>query len=99
MEELWKDIPGFEGIYQVSNLGRVKRLKRTIPHNLTGRTQTLKERVLTPYTNKYGYTFVHIAANKLANTLFVHKLVAMTFLGHKPCGHKIVVDHKDNNKI
>ena len=50
MNEIWKDIKGFEGIYQISNLGKVKSLSRNYKHNMFGRETIIKkskERILT----------------------------------------------------
>ena len=80
MEEIWKDIPGYEGIYQASTEGRIKSLKFN------------KEKILKP-GNCRGYNLVGlgIAGNK--NYIQVYKLIAITFLGHAPSGHKLVIDH------
>ena len=52
-EEIWKDIPGYEGLYQISNFGRVKSLKR--PYENNGGIQWTKERILSPGKDKDGY--------------------------------------------
>jgi len=85
--EAWKDIPEFEGIYQVSNLGNVRSLKFN------------KLKVLKKSINKRGRYRVSLCKDgyKLTNCK-ISQLSAMAFLNHKPCGHKIVVDHIDNNK-
>ena len=82
MEEIWKDITGYEGIYQVSNLGRVRSFKI----KKTGKL--LKPR------NSHGYLYVYLGKNYP-----IHQLVAMVFLNHTPDGHKIIVDHIDNNSL
>jgi hypothetical protein len=86
MEEIWKDIPVYEGIYQVSNLGRIKSLKFG------------KEKILNGWIRRDGYIAVNLMYNK-RKTYRLHQLIAITFLNHKPNGHKIVVDHIDNNKL
>ena len=83
-EENWKDVEGYEGLYQVSDLGRVKSLKFG------------KERVLKGNINSSGYLSVGLCKNEKAKTVMVHQLMAMTFLDHKPNGHKLVVDHINN---
>jgi hypothetical protein len=87
--EVFKSVPSFED-YEVSNLGRVKSLKNG------------KEKILKSNSNGRGYlfvTFFYLNKSKKYFNLSVHKLVAMSFLGHKPDGtHKIVVDHIDNDK-
>ena len=87
MEEVFKDIPGYEGIYQVSNLGRVKSFRFN------------KEKILKPTVGSHGYYTVGLCKGK-RKTISVHQLVAMTFLNHKPDGTtKVVVDHIDNNPL
>ena len=59
MQEVWKDIKGYEGFYQVSNMGKVKSLKRTINNSTTyGGKATIKERILKPKKDKDGYESV-----------------------------------------
>lgn len=88
--EIFKDIPNYEGLYQVSNLGRVKSFIR---HNGT------TERILSPVINGKGYYHVNLYKNKKPKNITVHQLVSITFLGHKSDGHKIVVDHVNNNRL
>lgn len=87
--EIWKDVPGYEGLYQVSDLGRIKSLVRKT---------RLRERILIPLINR-GYYCVDLSKNGQRKMIKISILVAMAFLGHKPDGtHKIVVDHLDNIK-
>jgi hypothetical protein len=83
MEEIWKDIPEYEGLYQVSNLGRVKSLMFN------------KEKIL-KQANTNGYLQVRLCKNKIKKFL-VHQLVSMAFLNHKPCGFNLVIDHINDN--
>lgn len=86
MIEIFKDIAGYEGLYQVSNLGRVKSLNYN---------HTNKERILSP-GNVKGYYQVVFLKNDTLKRYFVHRLVAQTFLNNPdnlPC-----VNHKDYNK-
>lgn len=85
MEEIFKDIPGYEGLYQVSNLGRVKSLYQR------------KEKILSPRPCK-GYYLVALCFNNKRKDIYIHQLVAMAFLGHKPNGYKKVVDHVNDIK-
>lgn len=85
MEEIWKDIEDYEGFYQISTHGRGKSLKRK------GR---LEDRILKLQINVHGYYYV-VLCNGKRKTHRIHQLVAMAFLNHTPCGHKLVVDHKD----
>ncbi len=95
--EIWKDIKDYEGIYQISNLGRVKSLARKIKKDFI--EVSLKERILINFNNSNGYLHVTLNKEGIGKNLKVHLLVATAFLNHTPDGtHKIVVDHKDNNK-
>ena len=89
MEEIWKEVKGFED-YKVSNLGRVMSLK-------CNRIKILKQSI-----NTHGYLRLCLCREGKPFTRKVHKLVAIAFLNHNPCGHTLVVDHinhdrQDNN--
>jgi len=86
-EEIWKDIPDYEGIYQVSNLGRVKSFCKK------------KENIKTNYLDNVGYYVVSICKNNKCIPRKIHQLVAICFLNHIPCGHKFVVNHINNNPL
>lgn len=88
-KEIWKDVKGYEGIYQVSSSGELKSLKRK------GR---LKDKALSLPTNNGGYVVVDLCKQSKKETCSVHQLVAIAFLNHTPCGHKLVVDHINNDK-
>jgi hypothetical protein len=96
-EEIWKDIPNYEGLYQVSNLGRVKSLPR-IKMNCGKYPFMTKERILKVSKNNKGYFYAKLSLNSVENTIAVHKLVAISFLNHTHCGYKEVVDHINNNR-
>ena len=92
--EIWKDIKGYEGCYQVSDLGRVKSISR---FDSIGRL--ISGRVLKQKPDKHGYCRVRPFNNGIGKTKKVHQLVAEHFLNHNPDGtHKLVVNHKDFNK-
>jgi hypothetical protein len=88
MQEVWKPVLGYEGIYEVSNLGRVKSLPRY--------NTIKKERILNPNENGCGYLKLSLSNNKI-ETKYVHILVAESFLGYNAKKGFIVVDHIDNN--
>ena len=96
MKEIWKDIIDYEGMYQVSSLGRVKSLNRYI--ETSRHFYELKGRILKSCLTAWGYTFIALSKKYKSKTFYIHKLVAIYFLGHKPCGHKLVVHHKDKNR-
>lgn len=99
-EETWRDIPGFNGTYQVSNFGNVKSLDR-ICHNGGNVFYKRKGIIKKKTINNRGYYFVCIwnAEKKKNENYRVHTLVAMAFLNHTPCGMKNIIDHIDNNKL
>lgn len=97
--EVWKDIEGYEGLYQISNLGRVKSLERKIKRR-NDRIQTVKERILKLNLNKEGYHTVKLHKKGKGKTYLVHRLVANTFITNPD--NKLEVNHingvkNDNN--
>jgi hypothetical protein len=95
--EVWKDIPGYEGLYQVSNLGRVKSLpKEQITAN--GVVKKYDGKILKGSTTTSGYRLIVLCVNRNVKAYTIHQLVAMSFLNHKPDGHKLVIDHINDNK-
>ena len=89
----FKDIPGFEGLYQASDCGQVKSLER-----LDKLGRFVKEKILKLFKNRNGYYYLHLIKDGNKKSMRVHVLVAMAFLGHIPDGHTIVPDHKDTDK-
>lgn len=77
-KELWKDVVGYEGRYQVSNMGRVKSLERKV---WNGRGYgTVSEKILKPRKNKYGYLDVLLHRDGKAKRYRVNRLVASAFI-------------------
>lgn len=97
MIEIWKDIPDYEGIYQVSNLGNIKSLSRTIKHSKEG-DKVIKEKHLKQTINKLGYYYVGLCKKDTRKFYKTHQLVAMAFLNHRPCGMELVIDHINDIK-
>jgi hypothetical protein len=97
MKEVFKDIPGYEGYYQASNLGNIKSVSRVVGHNWGG-TKRTKEKILSIAMNK-GYGYVSLSKDGNNKMYSVHQLVAMAFLNHTPNGHDLVVDHIDENPL
>lgn len=95
--EIWKDIKGYEGLYQVSNLGSVKSLPRSWYSGYNALT-TIKERILKPGLGGHGYYTVCLSKMGKQKTFVVHQLVAMTFLEYTPCGYQLVIDHINDVK-
>ena len=94
--EKWVDLPGWEGHYQVSDQGRIKSLSRTLATKKGKRK--VKERIRKLSLTPNGYLIVVLSKCGRTKTRHVHKLVAESFLGHTPCGHKEVVDHVNGNR-
>ena len=91
--EIWKDVVGYEGLYQVSNLGRVRSVDRIV--NGRWGNNFVKGLILKPYTVK-GYKQVHLSKNNKKTHYKIHRLVAETFI---PNPYKLPqVNHKDEDK-
>lgn len=82
--EIWKEIEGYEGVYEVSNYGRVRSLKRKAPH-------ILKPTV----SNSLGHLKVNLFKSGMKKAAFVHRLVAKAFIPNPE--NKPTVDHIDKN--
>lgn len=95
MSEVWKDVPGFEGSYEVSSYGRVKSLRRVVIRE-NRRPLSIKERILKPYPDHGGYYSVSLLRQGKIFHEKVHRLVAKVFIGVKPSGLEIA--HNDGNK-
>ena len=99
-EEIWKDIEGFEGLYQVSSFGKVKSLpKKFKVHNQCGETESYrvtKEKILKPQQDKYGYLRVTLCNNKGHFLKQIHRLVARAFIPNP--NNLPEVNHRDENK-
>ena len=85
MDEIWHDIEGYEGLYQISNKGRVKSLKWG------------KERILKPGITGSGYLKVLLCKNGMIKHIKIHRLVANAFITNPE--NKPQVNHKDENKF
>ena len=85
--EIWRDIPNYEGIYQASNMGRIKSLKR--PYGL-------KEKILKPQISR-GYYRVELCKNSKVKKYYVHRLVYEAFNGSIPEG--LQVNHLDERPV
>jgi len=95
--EIWKDIPGYEGIYQVSDLGRVKSVDREVM--MKGKYPYIKNGKIRKQFRYAGYFSLKLHNGSKFEAFKVHRLVAMAFLNHVSDGtHKLVVNHIDFNK-
>lgn len=82
MKEIWKDIKDFEGRYQISNLGRVKSLTRTITEKNTGKTYVLYGKILKERHMSNGYIQACLCKNSKYTYKYVHRLVAQAFISN-----------------
>lgn len=90
MKEIWKDVIGYEGLYQVSNLGKIKRVMFT-----NGKYSFKKERLLNKFLIN-GYEKVELNKNGIGKPKFIHRLVAEAFIPNPE--NKLQVNHIDGNK-
>lgn len=86
--EIWKDVPGFEGFYQISNYGRIKSLSRS---------KRFKEKIRVLRKHKNGYLYTVLSAKNKRQTVRPHRLVALCFLPNETL--KNTVNHKDFDRI
>src|SRR5574344_2190805 len=86
-EEIFKDIPGYEGHYQVSNLGKVVSLKKGI------------KLILRPSFASNRYHKVDLYKNNIREIFYIHKLVGIVFLGYNNLFTDKIIDHIDGNTL
>lgn len=100
-EEIWKDIKGFEGTYQVSSLGRVKSLERYVYGRTDRSSRIHKERILRPGLTDRGYLQVRLSLNNKSTSYSIHKLTAIAFIANKE--NKLTINHingiKTDNRV
>ena len=95
MTEIWKDIQGYEGFYQISNLGNVKSLERVIDKG-NGILQHRKERIMNKRESVDGYYIAKLNVNKKSTSIAIHILVARHFIDNP--NNYPEVNHKDCNR-
>ena len=95
-EEVWKDIQGYEGYYQISNMGRVKSVKRIVWNNSRGCYVTVPERIMKGRKDKDGYLLAHLSKDGKAKNYKIHRLVAVAFIGNP--NNLPVINHKNEIK-
>ena len=91
--EEWRPVVGYEGLYEVSSFGRIKRLEHMII--LKNGYRKLKEIIMSPSNNSKGYQHVNLSKNKIKQIKLLHRLVAEAFIPNPdnlPC-----INHKDEN--
>ena len=88
-EEIWKDVPGYDGLYQISSFGRVKRLNGTV-------NNFHEDRILKTKYKKHGYAFVCLCKNGKLKYFHVHRLVGIAFIPNPE--NKPQINHKNGIK-
>lgn len=96
MEEVWKPVKNYEGLYEVSNKGRVKSLDKWYPNALTGGKSIKKGIILSPWIRREYYC-VGLGLNSKHKYVPVHRLVAEVFCEKQE--HQQIVNHKDGNRL
>lgn len=89
MKEEWKDIPGYEGYYQVSDRGRVRSLDRIIPRSDGGKSRFMPGKVLRHWLSRKGYVNISLCKFGITKYYQVHSIVAKIFLGPYPKGFEV----------
>lgn len=97
MDEIWKPIDGYEGYYEVSNLGRVRSLERVIQRKGQHGGMTIHEKIKSQEKNNKGYLMVNLMKNNRTRLVSVHRLVAAAFVENPVPDEYIFVNHKDEN--
>ena len=94
--EKWVDVPDYEGLYSISDRGRIKSLAR-VKNRGTKLQYTSKEKLLKPSITKDGYLTVFLCKNGITKSYALHRLVAIAFIDNN--GELSDVNHKDENKL
>lgn len=94
-KEIWEPVKGYEGMYEVSNQGRVRSLDRIVKGNW-GNERTFPGKILKLETTYQGYKRVRLSKDGKSKRFTAHRLVAETFIGKYPEG--CVINHIDENK-
>ena len=95
MEEVWKDIEGYEGLYQISNMGRVKRIAGWHGNRFKSQYRE-QEQILSPWNNGNGYLVASLVKNNKRKNAYVHRLVTKAFL-ENPRGVNYI-NHLDHDR-
>ena len=95
MNEIWKDVVEWEGLYEVSNFGRVRSVDRYLGHPTSSKGAFRKGKILSPKSKRYAD--IHLWRNSKYISTHVHRLVAIAFIDNPE--NKPEVNHKDGNKL
>jgi hypothetical protein len=94
--EQWKDIPDYEGLYQVSDLGRVKSLEKPRKKSTNNPNSFVRERIMKGSLGK-RYLNTALYKNGFSKSFLIHHLLSITFMNFKPNMGEIIVDHVNND--
>ena len=94
MEEIWKDVVGYEGYYKVSNTGKIKSLRRVVEKSAN--IFVIKKEKELKLSIARGYFFTKLCIDRKNTNISVHRLVAIAFIPNPE--NKRCVNHKDGNK-
>ncbi len=98
MNEIWKPIPSYEGVYEVSDMGRVRSLDRAVAYGRFGNT-SYKGRILKTRPTAKGYPLVTLAVKGVVKPVYVHHLVLLAFVGERPeTDARSEIRHLDGDK-
>ena len=96
--EMWKQIPGYEGLYEAGDLGQIRRVPGTHSHARHGESGSRfwPGRILKPRPAGLGYLAVNLSKEGIVKSIKVHKLVLLAFQGK--CEERLQANHKNGNK-
>ena len=95
--EIWKEVYGYDGVYFISDKGRIKSVDRRIPNTNGVGTRLIKGKILSTTLNNKGYKCVSLHKNGKIKTFTIHRLVALSFIPNP--NNYSDVNHKDENKL
>ncbi|MEB5649029.1 NUMOD4 motif-containing HNH endonuclease [Mammaliicoccus sciuri] len=98
MKEIWKDVPGYEGYYQASNLGRIKSLERKVEY-INQEDRILKEKIMKLNPTSRGYIRISLCKKGRSRSHFVHRLIVSAFIGESNLQVNHIDGVKTNNNI
>lgn len=93
--EIWKDIKGYEGLYQISNKANVKSLDRNVKNSRNESFKTIKSKTKKSCLDSKGYLYVSLWKNNKGKNVRIHRMIIQAFKGYSD----LFVNHIDGNKL